>query len=364
MMLDRRSRCRLRILDHNLLRFAVLLVAIIAASIVNSPGSFLRAQSAPAAAWSVTIVLPPKVVPGHPATLAVFGADGRLANGVTVETGRDQHVTTDGTGRAVFAAPTDGSFLLAKASGAATAALMDAETSSGNSRTITVDAVISLKDRFSICGGAFRGDADANRVKINGERALILGASPECLVVLPGPKASPGPAIITVQTADAQWTATTTLVSLEFDSPEPALLPGEKSKMIVRAKGVEQPLRVVVENQTPGVLRFARGDTQELRTSGGPNNLAEIDVQAIRSGDFSFHARLESSPDLVISQRYLQAAEPLAPKDLQHRLRELAERLARHPKDSEKIKHQLEQIISSTISSDLRTLLEAAAAAL
>ena len=363
-MPDLRPGCRSSILHHSLFRFAVILIAIIAASTMDLPGSFLQAQSTPGAAWSVTIVLPPMVVPGHPATLAVFGADGRLASGVTVETGRDQRVTTDGTGRAVFPAPSGGSFLLAKASGTASAALMGAETSSGNSRTITVAPMISLKDRFSICGGAFRGDADANRVKINGERALILGASPECLVALPGPKALPGPAIITVQTADVQWTAATTLVSLDFDSPQPALAPEKKSKLIVRAKGVEEPLRIVVENQTPGVLRFARGDTQELRTSGGPNNFAEVDVQAIRSGDFSFHARLVSSPDLVIAQRYLRAAEPLAPKDLQHRLREFAERLARHPKDSEKVRRQLDQVISSTISSDLRTLLEAAAAAL
>ncbi|MGA8221465.1 MAG: hypothetical protein WB780_07390 [Candidatus Acidiferrales bacterium] len=324
----------------------------------------VRAQSAPNATWSVAIVLPPKVVAGHPATLAVFGADGRLASGVTVETGRNQRVTTDATGRASFTATSDGSFLLAKSSGASSAALVDAAPSVEASRAITVDPVISLKDRFSICGGGFRGDADANRVKINGERALILAASPECLVALPGPKASPGPAIITVQTADIQRTAAATLVSLEFDPPQPALEPGKKSNLVVRVKGVQEALRLVVENQTPGVLRFVRGDSQEMRTSGGENNVAQVEVQAIRSGDFSFHARLVSSPDPAIAQRYLRAAEPLAPKDLQHRLRDAVERLERHPKDTEKIQRQLAQIISTTIGGDLRTLLEAAAAAL
>jgi hypothetical protein len=112
------------------------------------------------------------------------------------------------------------------------------------------------------------------------------------------------------------------------------------------------------------VLRFTRGDVLELRTTGGENNFAEIEVRAIRSGDFSFHARLVSSPDPAIAQRYLQAAQPLAPKDLQHRLRDASDRLARHPNDIEKVQRQLDQIISTTITSDLRTLLEAASAAL
>jgi hypothetical protein len=357
--------CRLSAGPRRLfLHFRFIAFTLSAVSILTLFASASRAQSTANATWSVTIVLPPKVIAGHPATLAVFGADGRLASGVTVETGRDQRVTTDTTGRATFTAPSDGSFLLAKSSGAAAAALLDADAPSGAPAAITIAQIISIKDRFSICGGAFRGDADANRVQINGERALILAASPACLVVLPGPKASPGPAVISVQTGDAQWKAATTLVSLEFDSPQPALTLGKKSRLIVRAKGAGQPLRLVVQNQTPGVLRFLRGDIQELRTSGGENNFAEIEVQAMRSGDYSFQARLVSPPDPASAARYLQAAQPLASKDLQHRLRNFVDRLARHPNDAEKIRRQLDPIISKTIAGDLRTLLESAETAL
>jgi len=359
-MLDRHSRR----INRTPYSFAGIAYALAAVAALFLSALFSRAQSAANPTWSVTIVLPPIIVAGHPATLAVFGADGRLASGVTIDTGRGQRVTTDETGRATFTVPPDGSFVLAKSSGAASAALVGEDPPAGSSQKLDVAPVISLKDRFSICGAAFRGDAEANRVKINGERALILGASPACLVVLPGPKASPGAAVITVQTGVAQWTAATTLVSLEFDSPEPALEPARKSKLVVRGRGVDRPLRVVVENQTPGVLRFLRGDTQEVRTSGGENNFAAIEVQAIRSGDFSFQARLVASPNLAIAERYLQAAEPLAPKDVQHRLKDMAGRLARHPNDSEKVRLQLDRVVSSTIGGDLRTLLEAAAAAL
>ncbi len=84
------------------------------------------AQSAASNKWTVTIVLPAKVVAGRPATLAVLGVDGRLASDVTLDLGSGQHVVTDATGRASFIAPSAGSALIAKGSGSSTAALLDA----------------------------------------------------------------------------------------------------------------------------------------------------------------------------------------------------------------------------------------------
>ena len=126
---------------------------------------------------------------------------------------------------------------------------------------------------------------------------------------------------------------------------------------------IRSPLRIVAENQTPGVLGFVRGDAQNLLTSGGANNFAAIEVQAIRSGDFSFHARLLPPQDDAVAERYLRAALPLAPRELRQRLKKLADRLARHPRDAEKVRRELSQIISTTIAGDLRTLLESADAA-
>jgi hypothetical protein len=132
----------------------------------------------------------------------------------------------------------------------------------------------------------------------------------------------------------------------------------------VRAEGTERSLRILAENQTPGVLGFLRGNVQELRTSGGVNNSSAIEVEGIRSGDFSFHARLLPPRDDAVAERYLRAALPLAPRDVQQRLKKLADRLARHPHDLEKLRRELEQVVSTTIAGDLRTLLESAAAAL
>ena len=311
---------------------------------------------------AVTIVLPPRLVAGQPATLAVLGVDGRLASGVNVNLGRDS-VTTDRTGRASFTAP-EGGVLLAKASGTSVAALVDVSAPANTAPGIRVAPVVSLRDRFSLCGATFAGDANANRVKINGQPALVLAASPECLVVLPGPKAEPGPATVSIDSAQGQWSAATSLVSLAFEAPNPPLRPGKKSQMRVRVQGSEQRLHLVVENDTPGVLQFLSGDLQEVVTGGGPQNFASLKIETIRSGDFSFHARLLPASDPVTARRYLAAAALLAPRNLQGKVRHLASRLSGSSHNSQAVRRELDRLAPSTAPGDFRTLLDAARAAL
>ncbi len=330
------------------------------------------AQSA-STTWAVTIVLPPKVVAGQQATLAVLGTDGRVAPNVAVDLGGNLHVTTDKTGRAVFTVPASGTVLFAKASGNSAVALIDPQpqrpVSSASAVTVTVAPVVALHDQFAICAAGSSGDADANLVKINGEFAPILAASPECVVILPPRDASTGPATLSLNNPEAQpvappVSATFTLVSLDFAPPSPPLEPGKKSALAVNVRGSDQPLRVVVQNETPGILAFRRGDLQELRTMGGTQNSATVEVQAISSGSFSFHARVLPQPDPATALRYLQAAVAIAPQEVQSDLKSLSNRLAHHPNETEKLRAQLQQMIIDTIPSDFRTLLDAAHSAL
>jgi len=327
-------------------------------------GPALGAQSTAATTWTVSIVLPPRLVAGQPATLAVLGVDGRLADGITVDVGKGQRVKTDKTGRAFFTAPTDALVLIATAAGDSAAALIDTPTPASGEQGASVSPVVSQVDRFSVCGGGFRGDADANRVSINSERAFVLASSPECIVVLASPRALPGPAKISIETPGAQWTAATTLASLHFDPPLPPLVPEKRSKLALHVQGTDQALRVRVENQTPGVLRFLRGDRQQVLTSGGAQNSAEIEVQAIATGDFSFHGRILSAPDAGVARRYFTVAESAAPKELQREVKSLADRLTHHPDDTQKVWRETETILSTTMAGDFRTLMAAAAAAL
>jgi hypothetical protein len=323
-----------------------------------------RAQSTDATTWTVSIVLSSRLVAGQPATLAVLGVDGRLANGITVDLGSGQRVKTDKTGRAFFTAPTDAPVLIVSAAGNSAAALVDAPMTRTGEQAAIAAPVVSQVDRFSVCGGGFRGDADANRVSINGDRAFVLASSPECIVVLASPRALPGPAKVLIEAPGGQWTATTTLASLHFDPPLPPLVPEKRSKLALHVQGTDQALRVWVENQTPGVLRFLRGDRQEVLTSGGPQNSAEIEVQAVAAGGFSFHGRILAAPDAGVARRYLAAAEGIAPKDLQHVVKGLADRLTHHPDETQKVWRDVEAILSTTMAGDFRTLMECAAAAL
>jgi hypothetical protein len=330
-----------------------------------------RGQSYAEATGSVVILLPPKVVSGQPATLAILSADGRLASNVGVAVG-GQSVKTDMTGRASFTVPSDASVIVARSYGVSAAALVDPAVPSGSShgsshvsgQGIMAPAVISQRDRFSICGGNFRGDADANPVQIGDVPAPVLAASPECLVALPGPKTKVGTATILVGAAEARWTTTTTVVSLEFEPPNPPLAVQVKSNLEVHVAGSDSPLSIVVKNETPGVLRFLQGDTQELRTSGGSPNAAKVEAQAIRSGDYSFRAHLARVVDLGSAQRYLKAAESLAPANSRRRVERLAETLAKNPGGGGKVRRELDKMIAATAAGDFRTVLEAARAAL
>jgi hypothetical protein len=336
---------------------AILLCGLLLARV---PAARAQAQSNPYTTWTVTIVLPPRVMASHPATLAVLGVDGKLAAGVTVTLGDGQTVTTDRTGRAVFTVPASGDYLLAKGSGASVAALIDPAAGASEPKETTLPAVVSVRDRFWICSAGLRGDADADSVRINDEPALVLAASPECLVALPCSKAAPGPATISVEAQGTRATVTTTLVALDFDAPQPALMPEKKSRLSVRVSGSDQRLGIVVENKTPGVLRFVHGDTQELLTKGGPQNDAILDVQAVRTGDYIFRARLLPASDIAVAQRFLQASAALAPEDMKSDINGYSRRLARHPRDSAAVRAALGEILMQTIAGDFRTLLNAA----
>jgi len=323
------------------------------------------ASTLPATSQTVTIVLPPKLMAGHPATLAVLGVDGRLAPAVNVELGDGQTITTDRTGRAVFQVPAAGDYLLAKGSGVETVALVDPAVAQTEPRAVVLPPIVSLNERFWICSAGLRGDADEDSVKINGQPALVLASSPICLVAWPGPNAQPGGAAVSVEAPGVQSSAMTTLVSLEFSPPNPPLNPGQQGRLVIRALGSSEKIEIVAQNRTPEVLRFTRGDTQEIVTGGGPENLAMVSVEAISSGDFSFSARVRPTPDLVSAGRYLWAAVPLAPKDLKRKVAELARQLAQQrSRDVRALRTKVQQLAQDTMAGDFQTLLEAAEAAL
>jgi hypothetical protein len=333
---------------------ASIIVLMFSAAILAVAGA--RAQSA---APPVSIVLPPRVVANAPATFAVLGADGHLVPGEIVDIGNGQRLTTDATGRASFTAPPDGAFI-ATASGVSSASLVDAAPIAPAASVAKAAPDVSKRDWFAICGGGFRGDVDGDHVTINDDPAFVLAASPECIAVLAQGSTLAGPAKIKIEAGGAKIMATTSLIALDFVPPNPPLMPGRKGKLFVRADGTSDPLQIVVENSSPDVIHFMRGETQQLRTPGSTRNESPIEVQAIRSGEFSFHARILPPPDPASAVRYLNIGVGVAPKNVQATLKVLTQEISRHPRDAAKSQAALEHIAASVPPGTLRTLLEAA----
>jgi hypothetical protein len=309
---------------------------------------------------SVTIVLPPRLVAGQPATLAVLLSDGKLAREVDVDLGPDVRVRTDPVGRAYFTVPSGAKYLVAKSGASSAAALVDRQAPPVTAESVTVAGTVPLQDSFPICGGGFRGDAESNRVTLGGERALVLAASPECLVVLGSPQTTPGATALSVEAPAGRWDSETTLVSLRNEPPLPSLVAQKKSRLALLVDGTSEPLLIRIQNKTPEILRFLKGDNQVLRTSGGTRNEAAIEVVAIRAGDYSFSARFIAPADPADAEAYLNAAAPLADENLARRLKKLSDELKRHPHTSQKAVTKLDTILKTTVSGDLRTLLVAA----
>jgi hypothetical protein len=317
-----------------------------------------EAQALPFTTSAVTIILPARLMAAHPATLAVFGPQGKLAPGVRVDLSDGESVQTDATGRARFTAPANATFLLARAEGTTAATLID-PASGASEQSVTIPPVLSLHEYFWLCGPSLQGDAGADHVSVSGRTALVLAASPECIDVLPPQDAAPGTAAISVRAPGVEWSASTNFVSLQFEAPRPALLPGQKGRLTIRVNGSTAKLDLVVENTSPDVLRFLRGDVQEVRTSGGASNSAWTEVQAIRSGDFSFHASIVPPPDTAIAARYLLAAAPYGEPKVQREVEKLARRLARNSDNVKSGRHELARLLNQAAPGDFRTLLSA-----
>src|SRR5689334_16726625 len=167
-------------------------------------------QQAPAASGARILLLPRRIVSGERATLAVLDVNGRLTPGVTVNFSNGDRLKTDATGRALFVAPLNPGVIFGSIVGrpgrVATVILPPVEASAISMEISSAPLVASLTDRFEILGKGFCGDADANRVAIAGQSALVLASSPVALTVLPPMELDPGSAAVSVRCAkrDAQ----------------------------------------------------------------------------------------------------------------------------------------------------------------
>lgn len=275
------------------------IISILAVSTI--PVSGQQSPKGSVTAHPRQIILPPKVVAGAPAMLAVLDSRGRLMAKVEVEISGGQKVTTDMTGRALFNATSQPGPLVAKIASrgitsSTSVVLPQNSSTTGSAGAVSVISfphVLTQHDRFALEGTGFRSGADSNRVLLNGESCLVIASSPVSLVALPNPRGPIGNVQLKVIAGEADaGSFPVSVVALEFSGPGNAVTAGSTGKLILRARGTTLPLAVEVRNGSPRVIRLTQGNVQRIETSGGDENIAPIEVNFTTDGNYSVTARL------------------------------------------------------------------------
>jgi hypothetical protein len=318
------------------------------------------------------VILPPKVVAGQPATLAVVDEDGRLLEGVTAQFAGGGRAVTDATGRATFSVPDQQGVLFVEAKSdqgvvrASTVVIRAPEAAPQGLTVIDVPLVLSLADAFTVGGHGFRGEADANAVLLGGREAIVLAASPASLVLVPAPGMATGPADLHFEVGAWKHGPTrVTLVSLEIAADPARIAPRKKGTLTVRARGINLPVELAIANHAPAIVEFPGGEPKmRVTTRGGADNAAVIELKGKQEGNYSVEVRLVAAaaglPDTVLAHRELTKARQISVGERAKVLDRLIHHLAEHPQHYLEVRNELEKILAEAPQGDFGLYVEAA----
>jgi hypothetical protein len=265
----------------------------------NPPAQAGDAADAPASSGARILLLPRQLVSGERATLAVLDVNGRLTPNVAVSFSNGDHLKTDATGRALFVAPLTTGVIFGSIDGRAgrvpSTVLSATQTTGAEIEVLTAPRIASIADRFDVTGHGFCGDADANSVTIDGQKALVLASSPMSLVILPPADANPGEANIKISCAkhDALLFPMT-FVALALEADTSPLAHGAHRALRVRVSGSSAKLVLEARNLAPDIAELVGGNPAKQASSGGPDNLADFEVIGRKKGSFLISIRLLS----------------------------------------------------------------------
>ena len=325
-------------------------------------------QTAPAGALPI-IVLPPVLVAGQPATLAVLNIEGRPAAEMTITLSGDVTLTTDATGRAAFTAPNEQGVLraaLPDGTAAASATIIAAPASpQAGLRIDSVARMLLLRDRFILRGAGFHGIADENRVLLAGQPAALLAASPVSLVALPDPATALGETKLVVEAGGlSAATEPVSVILIALSADRASGMPGEKGEVRVSVQGTTQPVRFEVRAQPADRIDLARGNPSRGRTSGGADNHAAIGFTFREPGGFYLEVRRVAEPlglpDTDAAKDELEQALQLAPSGWKKRVAGVMKLVDRHPQDVAQARDAIEKLLAKKPEGEFGLHLEAA----
>jgi hypothetical protein len=210
-----------------------------------------------------------------------------------------------------------------------------------------------------------RGAADSNRVFLGNQICFVMASSPDSLVVLPGPRVPVGEVDLRVR-ADGRDSGPlpVSVVLLEFNGPAEAANAGATGTLTLRAYGTAEQLIVEVRDASPDVIQLPRGNVQRLKTSGGEENIAPVEVKFVASGNYLVSARLVSTesglPDLELARRRLLEAREIASGNWTVRIDRVLLKIDSTPQDLAQIRADLKSMIEDKPAGSIASLLDSA----
>jgi hypothetical protein len=287
---------RLFVYNHTMLLRPSVYACLFWCAFSAIPSLSLSAQQAPPASAARILLLPKRIVSGETATLAVLDGSGRLTPGVTVNFSNGDHVVTNPTGRALFAAPLKTGVIyatIASQSARVYTTILTPAEASASPQAPSAPAFASLADRFDLTRGGFCGQADANSVRVAGKPALVLASSPAVLTVLAPPDLEPGRAQIEVSCAKHPTSHfSVTFLDLSLNADPSPLAQGEHRTLTVNVRGTAAKVPLEAHDLSPKVAELAGGNPAKASSSGGTENAAHFELIGRERGNFQISVRL------------------------------------------------------------------------
>jgi len=144
-----------------------------------------------------------------------------------------------------------------------------------------------VNEKITIKGSNFSPEKDKNSVFFGSQKAQVIEASSESLVVtVPEIKKGCGVSV-EVKGQKSQEVAFRLLPYLEFMLSDKNITAGKKTIGIIKVRGSKKPWKIRVINKYYEVIDLIGGNEQDVVTSGGDDNKVELEIMAKQKGNFS-----------------------------------------------------------------------------
>lgn len=260
------------------------------------------------------LIMTGSVLAGQPADVRVVDSNGAFLSGVVLALPNGEMTMTDEQGKATVSAPSDSGTLLVTLLGLGVAGSAWVQPSPGPT-AIPVQPKLdppSLLQPGQTAEIGWTGAQPGSTICIDGKPVQVLASSPtSCIIQVPN-DLEPGRHVLGLTSGSIESHSLpmeeisfsdqvpVDSFSLSLEPPKTLML-GQKAAYTVRLIGTDKKVDLRLANLSPSVVRMLGSAAQgSLTTSGGRDNVARIDVQALSAG--AIQIQVEAMPQTDVSR--------------------------------------------------------------